>query len=36
IPLKHLVNHHPTGADQTPDPGRTAVATSTTSDATET
>jgi hypothetical protein len=36
IPLKHLVNHHPTGADQNPDPGRTAVATSTTSDATET
>lgn len=36
IPLKHLVNHHPTGADQNPDPGRTAVATSATSDATET
>lgn len=36
IPLKHLVNHHPAGADQNPDPGRTAVATSATSDDVET
>ena len=36
IPLKHLVNHHPDGADQVPVPGRTAVATSATSDAVET
>lgn len=28
IPLKHLVNHDPTGANQDPVPGRTAVATS--------
>lgn len=36
IPLKHLVNHDPTGADQLPLPGRTALATSRSSDATET
>lgn len=32
IPLKHFVNHDPTGASQIPLPGRTAVVTSTSSD----
>jgi hypothetical protein len=36
IPLKHLVNHHPAGADQNPLPRRTAVATSATSSEIET
>lgn len=36
IPLKHLVNHHPDGAGQTPVPGRTAVVTSAISDSRET
>lgn len=36
IPLKHFVNHHPSGATQIPLPGRTAVVTSSSSDATGT
>lgn len=36
IPLKNLVNHHPSGSEQMPEPGRTAVITSAASDGTET